>query len=603
MTKRKHSVRSWLVGLAAVALTVFMAPAAGAAPIEQKGRIESVTLYRGEALVTRVVSVDAPAGPVALVVTELPERVQPDSLYAGADQGMKVRAVRYRSRPVGRAPREEVRGIEEQIEALNRKMRSNQAQSRRLNQQEGYLAKLQKFVAPTAQMEITHGVLKQKELEGLTVFIFGQMTKFSEEDLALGETRKEMEKELARLNRELANLTTTHARTLREAVVFLDKEAADPVPIRLSYIVKDASWTPSYNLRAGAEMENVQVEYNAIIRQMSGEDWAAVELALSTASPDLAADPPLLGSFPVVVSSEAPRQTYVPGRRRRTRELVKGRSGVGRSSQELQSQVDINVSSWGFQGQELSASGETADLLRAEQREEGSALSVNYKLDGTVDVASRSDQQIVRIAELTLPARISNVAVPVLTERVYRQAEVTNTSDIALLAGRCSVYVDGDFVGKGTLPVVATGQRFKAGLGSDPQLRAWREFVSRDEQVQGGNKKVTFRYRLVLDNYKDEPITVRASDRIPHAGSEVRVTLGEMADPLSKDEEYERAFRPKGILRWDVEVPAHSAARTARIIDYCYILEFDRNKHVVPMAGPEAAAEMGHDLDMQLKAH
>ena len=64
--------------------------------------------------------------------------------------------------------------------------------------------------------------------------------------------------------------------------------------LRLSYLVNNASWTPSYNVRATAARDEITVEYNASIQQMSGEDWNDVEMVLSTATPSLVATAPKL---------------------------------------------------------------------------------------------------------------------------------------------------------------------------------------------------------------------------------------------------------------------------------------------------------------------
>jgi hypothetical protein len=85
-------------------------------------------------------------------------------------------------------------------------------------------------------------------------------------------------------------------------------------------------------------------------------------------------------------------------------------------------------------------------------------------------------------------------------------------------------------------------------------------------------------------------------DRIPVSKADIRVTLGELKDTISKDEEYLRAFRPRGILRWDIAVPAKSAAGKALILEYSYTLEFDRNLHIASempeTAAPAAKKEM-----------
>jgi hypothetical protein len=62
----------------------------------------------------------------------------------------------------------------------------------------------------------------------------------------------------------------------------------------------------------------------------------------------------------------------------------------------------------------------------------------------------------------------------------------------------------------------------------------------------------------------------------------VRIKLGELKDPLSTDKVYERTERPKNILRWDIDVPAAATGEKARMIEYGFTVEFDRNFSLNP---------------------
>ena len=50
----------------------------------------------------------------------------------------------------------------------------------------------------------------------------------------------------------------------------------------------------------------------------------------------------------------------------------------------------------------------------------------------------------------------------------------------------------------------------------------------------------------------------------------------ETSDPISEDKLYQREERPMGLLRWDIEVPAQAAGAEARLIEYHYAVEYDR---------------------------
>ncbi|MCK6440017.1 MAG: DUF4140 domain-containing protein, partial [Planctomycetes bacterium] len=123
------------------------------------GRISHVTVYRGQALVSRAIDVPAGRGPSEIVVGELPAYVIPGSLYADGADGVAVRAVRYRTRVTGTDQREEVQAVHEAIEELDQRAMENSALMTLIASQLSYLDKLESFVAPAAMSEMAHGVL------------------------------------------------------------------------------------------------------------------------------------------------------------------------------------------------------------------------------------------------------------------------------------------------------------------------------------------------------------------------------------------------------------------------------------------------------------
>src|SRR5581483_1327444 len=59
-------------------------------PEPAKSRVASVTVYQGNALVTREVTVPQGRGLVEVVVTPLPAQVLPSSLYTEGSDGLRV---------------------------------------------------------------------------------------------------------------------------------------------------------------------------------------------------------------------------------------------------------------------------------------------------------------------------------------------------------------------------------------------------------------------------------------------------------------------------------------------------------------------------------
>ena len=80
--------------------------------------ITDVTVYQGQALVTRDVSVPAGEGTVELVVTPLPAQTVDSSLFTEGADGLRVLSTRFRARAVQDDTRQEVRIKEEVIKKL-----------------------------------------------------------------------------------------------------------------------------------------------------------------------------------------------------------------------------------------------------------------------------------------------------------------------------------------------------------------------------------------------------------------------------------------------------------------------------------------------------
>jgi len=581
------------------------------------GRVAAVTLYRGQAQVTRAIPVDGDARSFEVIVGDLPEQIVQDSLFAEGGESVEIRAVRFRNRAVGDQPREEVRALDREILETQRQIELNQKRVALLGRRAGYLAKLEGFVAPTAQNDLSKGVLDAEALEKITTFSFSQHEKIAEEEVQLARAAHELNEQMQLLQRKRAEITGGASRTVREAVLFLRKNAPGAADVRLNYLVNNCGWSPSYTMRSGADRRQVRVEYNALIHQLTGEDWSDVNLTLSTASPALSAAGPGLAPFHVVLANESvaqqqqsaanqagsaanqpmenlfgPQGTNPYGRGVSKAAMLGQVRGINTQRNEVAKAVGNSIKfeeqssfNWtlndlacALQQLEINGDATTLGVLRNEDSEEADGLSLTYQLPGGVSLASRSDQQMVRIMQTDLNSRFYHVAVPVLASYIYREAELLNTSNEDFLAGPVTVYLDGRFVGRGELPTVARGQTFVVGFGANPQLRARRELADKKDDVRGGNRETRFDYRIVIENFTNEVTPVRVMDRLPHAenGTDIRVALGEPSDPISDDKLYNRREKPMGILRWDIDVPASASADNARIINYHYTVEYDR---------------------------
>jgi len=593
---RRMNWRGVVAIVTAVLLVALIAPA-WAQDKETKSELSEVTLYRDQAQITRTVAVPGGEGPVELIVTGLPPQVRPDSLFAEGGERIDVRAVRYRERVVGQEPRADIRELDEKIDAKQIELEENITMQKLVSKRFDYLDKLEGFVAPTATTELSKGVLDAEQLQETTMFVFEQRAAATKEQLELKGIERRLRKELETLQRERAILAGRSQTTVREAVLFLDRRDARAESVRLTYLVGNCGWSPSYNVRGDLGDNTLRVEYNAIVRQMTGEDWDKVKLTLSTASAMISASGPAIAVFPVSLKQLAQGGRAINGRPDAA--PAEQRAQISQAYKFLQEQqfdndVRLNFNPGLKDNTEIAWSGnlianklqllelcEPVDRVMpsvaVQSPEQG--LSISYAIEGTVSLQSRADQQMTRIMQSEMAGDFYHVANPVLTQFVYREAEAVNTSGRDLLAGPVNVYLDGRFVGRTEMVNVTRGQTFVMGFGADPQLSATRRLVTREQAQQGGNTRLTFAYRLAVENYGDKPADVRLFDRLPNFkdSDDVQLTEESGFEGLSDDPVYLREDRPQGILRWDLTVDAGAKGEDAAVTEYRYTLEFDRS--------------------------
>jgi hypothetical protein len=579
------------------------------------GEISRVTLYRGQALVTRTINIEGAKGGHEIVVSDLPFTILDGSLFADSTNQIEVRAVRFRQRAVGEEPREEVKEIDRQIAEVQKSLQLNAKNVELSSQKLAYLDQLQGFIAPTANAELKNGVLNADTLKQLTEYSFEQRTSIAKEQVELNKEAADLSRSLDLLNRKRAELTSSAQKTVNEAVLFLEKLNDASSTVELNYLVSRCGWTPTYTVKANDDRSKVSIEYNALIEQLTGENWNNVQLTLSTASPALSASGPSLAPFAVTLTSNMAEQTTkqmevsLNWGDRDNVSMIYNENRVKQMAANVQLGQSFDFSSktsgnWSInqfacqtQGIELANPFEVISTIASE----ASFIdppSISYQLSNGVSLNSRTDQQMVRIYTGNLASSFYHVATPLLSSYVYREAEVTNASEHDFLGGPVTVYLDGRFVGRAEIPTVAQGESFLLGFGSDAQLRVRRELMEKKDSVRGGNNELKLAYRIGIENFKKKAINLRLFDRLPYSekASDMRITLGKLSTELSTDPVYLRRERPKNILRWDVEIPAEAMSEKSSVIEYDFTLDHDRN-FIIADASNEKAAEEFQKLE------
>ena len=570
----------------AIVLIALLASVAFAEVPTTTGTISKVTVYRGQALVTRTVGIDLPPGASEFIVKDLPAMIVPESIYAQTSDDTKVLSVRYREKAVRENTREEVKQLDAQIEDVQHQLKDAESEHKHLDLQWQMFEKLKDFTIAAAKSDLSRGLLTFEPVESLTELIEKKGLEYYKQRMELEDKIAGLKKELELLDRKRNKLVAGQSRTEREAVLFISKAGGKKIAIELSYLVGGANWQQQYNLRADPEKSNVLIEYNAVVNQTSGEDWDGVALSLSTAEPTMVAAPPILEPMLVALSNPAltqqvQTQAFIGAdQARQYQESRKANIKKGIAANTELNELAISNQAFFFRAGQKELQ-EFQQKIAEISRTEG--ISVTYELPGGLTLPSRSDQQLVSIASIRSQADFTLIATPLLTDFVYLQADLLNNSDTVLLPGQASIFRNGEFVGKSRLPQVTIGETFTAGFGIDSQVRVVRELENKKTRIQGGNRIDTYDYRVALSNYKNTPVELQLLDRLPYTDdASIKIELEKTEPELSADSEYLRSARKKGILRWDLKLAPNTVDQNSTVVKYSFTMEYDRNMQIQP---------------------
>jgi len=543
--------------------------------IEVDAPIDAVTLYLGRAAITRRATIDLHTGLYEIQFPDLPHTIQPDTLQARATGDVKVVSVDFEVRRVRTAPSQQVAELDAKIEELRQQLNDLEQDRGLIKSQQEMLGALSFRIADDATARSGTAELDLDAVKKQMDFVAEERERLLKETRELDATVKETQEEL-RIAESDRNKLGGGSKESRTALVTAAAGTSGEVTIELTYLVSEASWHPSYNIRAASDLSGATVEYDAVLLQRTGEDWDDVKLTLSTAQPRLAANPPSIDPWYVdVARPEAPRTS------------TSMRAG------SVASEAIVDAAPMPSEAMKSLDEFERSKAIEAWSRDAmvtGSGPAVAFTVARLVSVATNAEkQQRTRIGSFQATANFVYVAVPMHTEAVYLRGDLMNASSYQLLPGPVAIFLGQDYVGPTQLESVAPQGKFDVHFGIDPSITAKRLLVEKNTSRTGllsGGRKTEFTYRLAIDNGSGKPIKVELWDRVPSSRSDqIQIDVVNLSTPLATDKEYVEEDRPRGLLKWLVNVPAGATGSAPLLIDYG--VEINRGKDVEMTPLPE----------------
>ncbi|MGB0424262.1 MAG: DUF4139 domain-containing protein, partial [Flavobacteriales bacterium] len=331
---------------------------------------------------------------------------------------------------------------------------------------------------------------------------------------------------------ELNKMNSWRNKNQSQITISIDVKKAGKIPVVLSYVVYDASWAPTYDIRTKSTSENVQLSYKGKVRQATGNDWSNVNLTLSSGNPAIGGNPPNLSTW------------YL-------------RNGGTRGDNDKYRKA--NAPAYGYEDMEevtYAAAEADAGFIEVSQN------LINTEFNITIPYSIPSDNQYVEVEnqKFSLPSSYQHFAVPKYNESAYLLASVTDWMQYNLLPGNANIYFSGTFVGTSYIEASAGEDTLELSLGRDPSVVIKREQLKEfcKTTTLGGKKRTTKAFETTIMNTKQQAVTIKIEDQIPVSQEgNIEVEVEEMSGgTLDSD---------TGKITWNMTIqPGESVTRQVR---------------------------------------
>lgn len=481
-------------------------------------RITAVTVYPDRALTSRSASLNLKPGNYLIAFDSLPVLVQDDSVRVEGkgSAGVTIVGLEVKRTFLEQSGEKRVQELEEEIRALEQRSGVLETKKAGLSSQGAFIQSIRVAWGDRISKELAIGRPTAAELQEAASFVGAGIARIEEQFLDIETEKRSIKDKIDALRRQQNEATGSRQKESKTVEVMVDVAREGNLMLDLATVIPQAGWVPAYDVRLAADAKTAELTFRAMVRQQTGEDWNNVDLTLSTARPAAGGAPPELYPWNIALFRQPPPmiQAYAP---------AAPAPVMAKMYEEEPAMLEDALA------EEAPAVIETAEL-------DNEQSSVAFHIPRPLDIPSDGSQHGSVVAIEQLPVALEFVAIPKLSPHVFLKSEIVNQADYPLLPGKINTFAGNTYTGSSHLQKVAAGEKFDLFFGADDQVTVKREELKQHKEAGVfGKKRISYHYRIELNNFRKEPVTVTLRDQLPLAGDEeIMITL---AEPSIKPDE------------------------------------------------------------------
>lgn len=540
---------------------------------EIKTEVKEVTVFLKNAQITREKSVDIVSGENHIKFINLSPFIDAKSIQIKANGAVTVLSVNHQHNYLDKFQKEkELTDLESKLEEMNAKIELENTYLEILNEELAFLKENRNISGKNEVLTVTN-------LRETATFYSTKLTALKLKEIERNKTLFELKKIKFDIENQIKTISSKKEYPTSEIVVKVNSKSNTKANFELSYLVENALWFPSYDVRAKNVNEPIELIYKANVKQDTKVDWKNVKLKLSTGNPDLSGVAPELKTYylnyniapPVysMVSNSvsgvvSDSENVLPG----ANVIVKGTT-IGTTT-DFDGKYSLTIpngarelvfSYLGYQTKEVPINNAITNVVL---QEDASTLdeivvvgygttkrkkSVNKMLEGTVSgvqirgavsleipmdqvekqttvdfeikipysIKSDNKSYAVDITNYNLSAEYQYYSAPKINKNAFLIANISDWEKYNLLEGEANIFFEENFIGKSLLDVRYAKDTLQISLGIDKNIQIEREKITdfASKKFIGSRKEELRNWKINVKNTKSQAISMVIFDQVP----------------------------------------------------------------------------------------
>lgn len=332
----------------------------------------------------------------------------------------------------------------------------------------------------------------QEQLIKLTEFYRKRMLEIDNQIFVLNEQRSTLDENIIKLNKQYDEEQTHKNTNRKELLLEILADNDTNLNLGVSYIVSDAGWIPSYDLRAESVKKPLEMVYKGKIYQKTGQDWKNIKLFVSTYRPSYNQNRPILSPLYVTEYTVHNPMLEVADYRAKKESVMINTYQMREEIKAKPSQIPVASVS-------------------------DNQMNVIYELNYNQTILSQEKEQYVILDKKQINATYKYHTVPKLNNQVFLMAFVKNWQNLNLITGEANIYFEDNYIGKTNITSNYVKDEFPISLGADERITVKRIKLEdrASQKPMNSNKWETETYQISIRNNTKENIALEVLDQLP----------------------------------------------------------------------------------------